>query len=403
MKRHRERAPRVLMLLHAHFPDEPRVAAEVRAAVAAGFEVDVVALRRQGEPAEGEAEGARLIRLPVRHRRGVGVLRLVKEYLAFTALATIAAARLSRRRRYDIVQVHNPPDFLVVAALVPKLLGARVVFDVHDLSPDMFTMRFENAPEGVAHRLLRLVERAAAAFADEVVTVHEPYKQELAGRGVPEDKITVVMNSLDERLMPDPATRQAKGDSFRVVYHGTVTPHYGVGLIVEAAAAVKTRHPDLVVDVYGEGDAVPAIAAQARQLGLEDVVHLNPALPQGEVLHAVQSASVGVVPNMPTRLNRFALSTKLLEYVALGIPVVSADLPTIRSHFSDDEILFFRAGDAGALATALGKVASDPAAAARRADAAKRRYEDYRWERNAAVYVDLMRRTTGGRRGRRRH
>jgi glycosyltransferase involved in cell wall biosynthesis len=386
-----ERAPRVLMLLHAHFPDEPRVAAEVGAAVAAGFDVDVVALRRPGEGAEAEVEGARLIRLPVEHRRGVGVASLVKEYLVFTALATVEAARRARRRRYDVVQVHNPPDFLMVAAVVPRLLGARVIFDVHDLSPDMFAMRFDNAPSGLRHRVLLLVERLAATFANEVLTVHEPYRQELASRGISERKITVVMNSLDERLMPA-APRVEERNGFRVVYHGTVTPHYGVGLVVEAAAEVRRRHPTLTVDVYGEGDAVPTIEARARQLGLDGVVHLHPALPQGEVLRAVQSASVGVVPNLPTRLNRFALSTKLLEYVALGIPVVSADLPTIRSHFSDDEVLFFEAGDAESLARALDTVASDPAAAARRAAAARSRYEAYRWEHNATTYVDLLRR-----------
>jgi glycosyltransferase involved in cell wall biosynthesis len=78
-------------------------------------------------------------------------------------------------------------------------------------------------------------------------------------------------------------------------------------------------------------------------------------------------------------------------YVALGIPVVAADLPTIREYFSEDELLYFRAGDSGALARALVEVASEPERAAERAANARRRYESYRWHRNAAIYVDLLR------------
>ena len=113
-------------------------------------------------------------------------------------------------------------------------------------------------------------------------------------------------------------------------------------------------------------------------------------LPQAEVLRAVRGASVGVAPNLPTRLNRFALPTKLLEYAAIGVPAVTADLPTIRGHFSDEEVCFFEAGNAASLARALESVAADPAAAARRAEAARRRYESYRWEHSARTYTDLL-------------
>src|SRR5688572_29521213 len=140
--RSRPAPPRLLMLLHGYFPDEPRVAAEARAAVDAGFEVDVVALRRPGEAPTDTVAGVRLRRLPVEHRRGGGLLRMVHEYAAFTLRAAMEASRRSSRGGYDVVQVHNPPDFLMLAAIVPRIRGARVILDVHDLSSDMFAMRF---------------------------------------------------------------------------------------------------------------------------------------------------------------------------------------------------------------------------------------------------------------------
>jgi glycosyltransferase involved in cell wall biosynthesis len=382
---------RLCMVVHGEFPLDPRVAREARAARAAGYEVDVLGLRRAGEPSAEMVDGIRAIRLPFAHKRNASALGLLKEYLGFTALATLRMARLMLRRRYRIVQVHNPPDFLMVAALVPKLLGACVVFDVHDLSPDMFDMRFRGWPgAGGVEFVLRLVERAACGFADAVITVHEPYRRELTSRGVPEAKTTVVMNTVDETLLP---TRFADShrSGFRIVYHGTVTPHYGVDLLVAAFASVRDEIGPATVEIYGEGDHLGAIRAQVEELGLADQVLIrDEMLPQRDVLERVCGASLGVIPNRPTRLNRFALSSKLFEYVALGIPVVSADLPTIHEHFGDNEVLFFRAGDAASLGQALLEAARDPKAAAARAAAARRRYEAYRWPTNAERYVGVL-------------
>ncbi len=389
----REGRRRLCMVVHGPYPvGEPRVAREVRRALEEGFEVDVVALRRPGEPRQERIEGGQVIRLPLSHQRGASLGRAAAEYLGFTALASLRVALLALRRRYAIVQVHAPPDFLVACALLPKLRGARVILDVHDLSTDMFAMRFPAFPGlAVADAALRAVERWSARLADAVITVHEPYRQELARRGVPLDKVTVVMNTPDEALLPQ-ATGGREKTGFRVVYHGTVTPPYGVELLVEAAARVRGDIPGLRVEVYGEGDSVPAIQARAQALGVADRLILSGRyLPYRAVLERVQGASLGVIPNLPSRLNRFALSSKLFEYVAMRIPVVCADLPTIRQHFGDEELLFFPPGDPDRLAEAIRQVAQDPEGAARRADAAYRRYERYRWSVQAERYAAILR------------
>jgi len=380
------------VVLHGSYPlGNGRATRLVSAALKQGFEVDVVALRRPGEPRKESLGGARIHRLPLSHRRGRGMMTLLLEYVGFTVLASLSVGTLTLRRRYAIIEVQSPPDFLVLAAAVPKLLGARVVIDVQDLSADMFEMRFgRRRGAEVAQRVLRSIERYAAGFADAVLTVHEPYREELAANGVPLQKTVVVMNALNEGLLP-PARDKADTNLFRVIYHGTVTPHYGVELLIEAAERLKLDVPQLRVEIYGEGDAFPAVRTQTERAGLADRVALvDRYLPQQKVLEAARIASVGVVPNLPVRLNRFALPTKMFEYVALGVPVVAAGLPTIRAHFSDHEIRFFRPGDPGSLAAALLDVARDPTAAMSRAAAARRRYERYRWHLQADAYAGLL-------------
>lgn len=383
------------MVVHGPYPTaEPRVVREARAARAAGWEVDVVCALRTGEPRYEVHDGVAIYRLPIQHQRGVSAVRLAIEYAAFTLLASIRVLRLALKRRYRVVQIHNPPDFLVMAGVLPRvLLGARLILDVHDLAPDMFAMRFgdrRSAP--VAERLLRRVERRALAVANEVITVHEPYRQELIARGCDARRVTVVMNSLDDGLIGLTERAQLRDTSeFRVVYHGTITPHYGVDLILRAVALTRDHLRNPFVEILGEGDAVPSLQRLARELGVDDIVSIpGTYVPHDEALRRIRGASVGVVPNLPIRLNRFALSTKLLEYVALGIPAISADLDTLRAHFTDDEVAFFRAGDAKSLADAVLDIARRPEAARSRVDAARRRYTNYDWAVNARRYVEVL-------------
>lgn len=388
------------MLVHGSYPVvEPRVERQAQAARGAGWDVDVVAMRRRGEPAKESVDGVYVVRLPFGHVPGVRIPAAAREYVGFAAFATVTVARRHLRRRYNVLHVHNPPDFLIVAGLLPKATGAGLVFDIHDLSSDMFEMRFgSGAARSLAERVLRGIERAAAQAADAVVTVHEPYRLELVRRGVPERKTAVVMNTVDERLLPL-ENAQCDDDRFRIVYHGTVTPHYGLDLLLEAFSRVAGKVQESSLEIYGDGDAVPALRAQAQELGLGDRVFIGGKhLPHREVLRAVRGASVGVIPNRPIKLNRYALSSKLFEYVVLGIPVVAASLPTLRAHFSDDEVLFFEPGSPKSLSEALLAVARDPEATSRRRKAASARYfKEYSWETQARRYCDILDRVSGSR------
>ena len=383
------------MVVHGPYPiGEPRVAREVAAALDAGYEVDVVAMRRSGEPSRESVDGANVVRLPLSHQRGAGLLGMVAEYVGFAALASCVVAKLMLRRRYHVVQIHNPPDFLIVAGLIPRALGAYVIFDVHDLSSDMFAMRWAGRPGArIAERLLRVIERAATSLADAVVTVHEPYRRELVARGVPAAKLTVVMNTLDESLLPQGSAPRDE-QTFRIVYHGTVTPLYGVPLLVEACALIADRVPNFRLEIYGEGDSVATVRHRAIELGIGDRVLVREGyLPHRDVLRQISRASAGVVPNLPTPMNRFALSSKLFEYVALEIPVVCSELPTIREHFPDGELRYFRPGDAQSLADALLETALEPEMRDVRVRRALERYESYRWPVHAARYEQVLARS----------
>jgi glycosyltransferase involved in cell wall biosynthesis len=376
--------PHVCMVVHAYYPlGEPRVEREARAAVDAGYTVDVVCLRATGEPAFETIDDIRVTRLPVEHVRGAGARQVVSEYADFTLRAARATLRMHRRHPIDVVHVHAPPDFLILSAIVPRLRGSGVMLDIHDLSPDMFDVRFGGRRlAGTLERCLRLVERAACSVADRVLTVHEAYRRELTAHGVPSERIEIVMNAPDDEAIERAraAAAPVQPDSFVVAYHGTLTHWYGVDLLVEAIARLQQRVPKIRGLILGAGDALAPAEELAERLGVADRIEFSRTyLPHDEALRVVAAASCGVIPNRRSRLNRFALSSKLLEYVALGIPVVVAELETLRAHFSPTEVTFFEPDDAESLTEAIAWVAEHPEEAREKLERARERADGYSW------------------------
>jgi glycosyltransferase involved in cell wall biosynthesis len=375
------------MLVHGPYPvGEERVLREARALVARGYAVDIVAMRQPGEAAREWVEGCRVFRLPVsvgpRTRSHVAY-----EYIAFLFLASGWLLR-SVARPYSVIQIHNPPDFLLAAGLLPRLRGTRLVFDVHDFAPELFLLHFQHAPRLVVRSLFS-IERWAFRRADIVLTVNESYRKRIAEKRRRQSGVAVVLNSLDEGLLPE--RRPAPSKHFRVVTHGTLNLHYGVDVLVDAFAKLHNLHPNARLEIYGDGDAVPLIRRRISEVGVESVTTFDGRyLPQREALDHVLGASVGVVANLGHPRNHAALPVKLLEYVAMGIPVVTSDLAAIRDYFSEEEVRFYPPGDGDALAAALVEVATDASLASSRAQRALERYRDYRWSEQADRYVDLM-------------
>jgi glycosyltransferase involved in cell wall biosynthesis len=392
--------PTICMVVHAYFPlGEPRVQREARAAREAGFDVTVFALRGEDEPREEMVDGIRVRRAALDHRRGAGLARMVFEYLAFGELALFWLAWHSMRRPFAIVHFHNPPDFLIIAGLLPRAIGSKLILDIHDLSPHMFAIRVPGRGGMLASRVLTWVERLACAIAHEVITVHEPYRAELVKHGVPADKVRVVMNSADDAVLSrarKAAPFRGRSAPFRLAYHGTLTPWYGADLIVDAVAILRRSGLDVDAVIIGDGDQVASLREQVARLGLDGYVHLSGRyLPIETAIATAAAADCGVIPNRPSEINRFALSSKLFEYVAVGVPVVVSRLQTLSAYFSPDEVSFFEPDDAGSLAGAVRWVYEHPNEARARASRAALRAEEYSWSRGRRDLIHTYKRLVG--------
>lgn len=393
------RPPRrpVLMIAHTYYEEDPRVRRQAEALVASGREVDVLALRRPGDPPGGVVDGVKVRHLDVQRHQGAGLPTYLREYLSFLVRAALAAIGAHRRRRYALVQVHSLPDFLVFAALPLRLVGVPVLLDLHEAMPEFYRSRFPRAQAPVVSRLLRLQERLSIAAATEVLTVNEMLRDRLVALGVDAARIGVVVNSPSLRRF-DPAAHPDRAfmadGTLRIIYAGALTPTYELDVLLEAVARLRAAHPDLPVrvDLFGRGDSEPALRSQVARLGLEDDVVFHGRIPIEMVPAAIAASDVGVAPTRRDRFTDMSLSTKIFEYAAMGKPVICSRLPMVERTLPPDSALTYPPGDAAALTESLRRVAEDPAAR----DAVVRRLsgftQAFAWEREAPRYVAVIER-----------
>jgi glycosyltransferase involved in cell wall biosynthesis len=382
--------PRHCMVVDNVFPDI-RVEREANALLERGYRVDVLCLQSPGRPRTERIGRLTVHRLPVTRRRGASTLTQLWEYLTFAAWATAMVTLRHLREPYDVVQVHNVPDFLVFSAIVPKLQGASVILDLHDLMPEFFASRFGGGLRSRLARAVLLQERLATGFADEVITVTELWRSRLVRRGVPTEKVHVVMNAPDERAFPirEPVVRRTDGP-LTVVYHGTMTRRYGIDVLLMGFAMARKRVP-LRLLIHGRGEYRDEALQLAQELGLGDVATFSTGLLSTAELSAlITQGDIGVVPNRNDLFTDEILPTKLMEYAALGIPSIVSRSTAVESYFTDEMVRFVEPGNAEDLAEALVELANDPEQRAALATNAQRFSRQFRWTDQAAAYVALV-------------
>jgi glycosyltransferase involved in cell wall biosynthesis len=387
----REATLALCLVQRGYFPDDPRARKQVRALLERGFSVDVVCLRRPEQPPSDSWHGARVHRLPLGHRRR-GMARYVTQYGAFFASAFLRVSRLHLRRRFAIVQVNTMPDALVFVALVPKLAGARIVLDMHELMPELFGALFgrRRGARAVVGGL-RMIERLSVRFANHVLVANPRHLPVLRAR-TGAKRLSLVHNVPDEETFGRQAVGAGPGepgDAPLVTTHGAMLERYGVQVFLEALARVARQRP-LRGLVLGEGEYLPTLRRLAATLGLDETVALPGWVPPTDAAHRIAAATVGVVPILRDGYMETASPNKLFEYAALEVPIIASDTPGMRAYFSDEAVAFVPPGDSEALAKTIALLLDDPQRRARMVARMRVEYEPIRWQWSKREYVATL-------------
>ena len=385
------RGRRAAVLLFAYYPADNRPRRSAEALVNEGMHVELICLKQsRDEPARETFNGVHIRRLPLRRHRG-GPRAYFLQYSAFLLIAFFLLAMRSLSRRFDLVHVHNMPDLLVFSAVVPKLLGAKVILDLHDPMPELMMTIFHLEASSSAVRLLKRFERWSISLADTVITVNLACKRIFESRSCRADKIHVVMNSPDEDIFAFrsvlPEARKAD-QHFVMMYHGSILERNGLDLAVDALATIRPRLPSAELRIYGEATPfLELVLRKARKNGLKNAVRYFGAKGPKEIAAAIDECAVGIIPNRRSIFTEINTPTRIFEYLSRGKPVITGRAPGVQDYFAEDALLFFELGDAEDLARIMTHVFCHPADVEGVVTRGQKVYLAHRWseERNRLV------------------
>ncbi len=383
---------KICMLAYTNYEFDNRVRRYAETLAKRGDQVDVIALM-----------GAQF-REPVERIRGVTVYRIqdrafnerskwtyASRLLCFLGRSAASLTRLHARNRYDVIHIHNMPDFLVFAAWYPKLDGAKLILDIHDLVPELFANKFKTRLRTIYVGLLEAIERRSARFVDHIIVSNHLWRDRLIARSVQERNCSVLINHVDSEVF-SPSARTRNDGKFIVLFPGSFQRHQGLDIAIEAFVHFKSKVPNAEFHLYGGGNyrVETELKELVRRLDLEDSVKFCVGVSLDRMAEVIANADLGVVPKRADSFGNEAYSTKIMEFMSQGVPVVVSRTKIDTFYFEEGVVHFFPSGDSLAMAQAMLDVVNDKDLRESLIAQGYEYVERHGWNQKKKEYLDLI-------------
>ncbi len=389
---------RVLILVeNLPSPFDRRVWQEALALRDAGYGVSIICPTGRGYEKRYEViEGVHIWRysLPT---EGAGALGYAVEYSVALAKTFYLSLKVAFARGFDVVHACNPPDLFFVIGAFYKLFGKKFLFDHHDANPELYEAKFGR--RGLFWKLMCWLERMTFRTADVSLATNESYRRIAVERGgMAPERVYVVRSgpSLERMRITAPDEKLKKGKKYLIGYVGLMGRQEGIDLLLHAAKTLvfELGRKDVHFGLVGAGTSLEEMQKLARELGLSEYVTFTGRVPDPQMLAMLNTADICVNPDVANPMNDISTMNKVMEYMALGKPMVQFDLTEGR--FSAQEAsLYARRNDPADFAAKLAELIDDPQKRARMGAYGRRRVQEaleWRYEvpKLLAAYATLF-------------
>jgi glycosyltransferase involved in cell wall biosynthesis len=380
----------ICMVAYSFYESDSRIIQYARSLISRGDTVDVIALAHPRTSPFEVIHGVNLFRVQKREINEHSAFAYLFRILRFMFVAACVLIRKHLRRRYDLVHVHSVPDFLVFSALPLRLTGVPVILDIHDILPEFYASKFGSGEDSVLMRLLILVEKASAAIASHVIIANHLWYERITSRSVMKDKCSVVCNYPNPELFHLYPTASPH-HNFRLMYPGSLNQHQGVDIAIRAFSQISSYIPDAEFHIYGEGPTRCHLENIVRELGLGTRVRIADYRPTEEIARIMATADMAVVPKRASsKFGNEAASTKIQEFMAVGVPVVVSRTKIDTFYFDDSMVRFFESENQAALVEAILDLYRHPEKRHKMVEAAQRHIEKNNWNVKQVEYLALV-------------
>lgn len=384
---------RVLMIAQSNYNYDARIIRLATALNNKGINVDVLCLRYEGQNSYDIVNGIRVHRI-MKNFSQESILSYVFGSLIFMMLSLFKAIKLEFSNNYNLVHVHNMPDYLVFSAAFHKLKRVPIILDIHDLTVELFKEKWSEKKFNRFKHILKFSEKLSCSFADRVLTVTKECVDNLVERGIPQEKITLIMNSADEAqfIYSDQRFSRNGSSNFRLVYHGTIAPRFGLHFIINAMPDILKEIPGAELHFYGSyrSEYANEIRGKVRTLGIGNSVKFHHHIPYNQVNDMIKEYDMGVVTYEQTEYMNLAMPTKAGEYALCGLPFIISDMTSVRSVFSENSVKYVNPNDPVVIAESIVTMNNDVEKRKQMALSALEDMKRISWNVMKNRYLDLV-------------
>lgn len=385
---------KVCMVVHQDYFTDARVRRYVESLAVDGARVDVICVPAEDSVNKPAGKNITIINIPL-GRKTQSRFGYMGEYLLAFFFYFMKLSWLHLKNRYDVIHVHNMPDFLVFAALIPKIMGTPILLDVHDIMPEFYVSKFDQGKDSLIVRILAFQEKISTSFASRVITVCQGAANLLQKRGLKPEKITLIYNTPGTTIFDRSKYREiqsAPREYFTLIFPGTHAPRYGLDIPIRALPALIPQIANIRLQIVGsQVEYTRELAALAREIGVAEFVEFIPTVPLDEIPTLLTKANVGIYPAIKEPYMDIAVPEKVFEYALMGLPIIATRLQITEELFSNKAVLFFESGQVNQFAECVLSLHRNPRLGDLMAAQAEREYmQRFSWENGKKEYYNLL-------------
>ena len=306
---------------------DPRVWREASSLQQNGYSVAVICRLAKGERYHEVIDGVQIYRHPM-PKEGNTPFSYLCEYICALFWEMLYAWWIFLRHGFHVIQGCNPPDDLFLVALPFKLFGVKYIFDHHDINPELFLVKYGH--KGILYSAQQWLETLTYLVSDVVMATNESYREFAIGRGrIDSADVFVVRNGPDLATFKAvaPIDKLRHGKVFLVGYVGNMSAQDGLDILVDVALHIKNMgRQDIHFTCVGSGSDLPMLRRMVQDKNLGDMVNFTGRVPDAQLLEILSTADVCVNPDRPCEMNDKSTMIKIMEYMALGKPIVQFDM-----------------------------------------------------------------------------
>lgn len=386
---------RICMIAYTFYELDNRVRRYAEALADRGDHVDVIALLDPTSQNRNNLlnfeilNGVHVYRIQKRRIDEKGKLSYLFRLTFFLFNSSFFLFKKYAKMKYQFIHIHSIPDFEVFAAFIPKLLGAKIILDIHDIVPEFYISKFNVKKESLTFKSLIYMEKKSIAFSDHLIIANHLWEEKIISRSVIPEKCSVFLNYPDQSIF-FPRQRTKNSDKFILIYPGSLSWHQGLDIAIRALAIVIKKIKNIELHIYGDGSEKSNILKSAEKLNVLNAVKLNHNVPLEGIAEAIANSDIGLVPKRKDSFGDEAFSTKIFEFMSVGIPVIASNTKIDKFYFDDSMLQFFESGDSEDLAKKIIQLYENPRLRESLIIGGCRKIEQNTWGKHKNRYFDLV-------------